>query len=283
MREIILHDPVSASEVETRVQSMLERGAPYGTVPKRFLGDPRHDTRYEKKYAELNAAAYGLGAAGFTGLDFDPGESPDFTVRRNNVVLSYLEVVRVVEDEQAEYDGLLTQVNVALRRRAEADLEFAAHIQEFFCEIILPEPPLKKTRDTVVAEVVDLFATMPAAPERATIADVPVRYPLLRAANAKYIALPSRGISHVAFREPAKSFDDLSIAKLVLARLIEKRKRAGKYTGSPLWIMMYCEEPGIDGALHRLADVELEMRPFSRVFIGGQRRIFELRDTPSTG
>ena len=85
-RETILHDPVSSSEVGMRVQSMLERGVPYGAVPKRFLGDPRHDTRYEKKYAELNAAAFGLGAAGFTGLDFDPIESPDFVVKQNNVV-----------------------------------------------------------------------------------------------------------------------------------------------------------------------------------------------------
>ena len=266
-----------------RVQSMLERGVPYGDVPKRFLGDPRHDTRYEKKYAELNAAAFGLGAAGFTSLDFDPIESPDFVVRQNNVILSYLEVVRIIEDDQAEYDGLLAQVNVALRQRADADRKFAEHIHGFFCEIVLPEPPLKRIRKALVAEVVDLLATMPPGEERPRLADVPARYPMLRSVNAKYIVLTGRDASHVAFREPAKTFDDLSIANLALERLAAKRRIAARYSGSPLWILMYCEEPGIQGALHILADVEIGIRPFSRVFIGGQRRVLELRDTPRPG
>ena len=92
--------------------------------------------------------------------------------------------MRIIEDDQAKYDGLLSQVNVALLRRADADLKFAEHIQRFFCEIILPEPPLKRNRNAVVAEVVDLLATMPAAAERARLADVPARYPMLRLETA---------------------------------------------------------------------------------------------------
>lgn len=275
----ILHEPVENREVSNRVGTMREKGIPHGQVPKRFAGDPAIDPRYEKKYAEFNAGAYGLAAAGFADLDFIPDESPDFEVRSRGSILAYLEIVTVKEDDDARYDGLLQQINVALRRRGSNDAEFSAKVDRSYCEIILAAPPNKTNREAIVSEVVDLFANENMTITEPKIVKIDERYPLLKAAGAQYITVPSRGAAHISFRKPPQTFANLPVANVILARLVEKRATAAKYRASPLWLMMYCEVPGTDGALQVLRDVDdLEFSPFTRVFIGGQRRVLELRD-----
>ena len=272
----ILNDPVENSELMRRVFSMQENGISYGDVEPRYAGDPAENPLYEKKYGEFNAVAFGLAAAGLQSLNFVPSECPDFEIWRDNSPFAYIEVVSVIEREDARYDGLLRQINVALARRSRDDLAFANRINGVFCEIILPDPPRKSARDAMVSEIVELMATEDLSVEVVTLFEIDSRYEMLHAAHAQYIVTASSNESHVAFRQPAQTYSSQSVADLVLTSVRAKRLKAETYAASPLWLMAYCEVPGICSGLEYLMRATIEIEPFERVFIGGQRRVLEL-------
>lgn len=275
-----LHDAVENREVLRRVHTMRENGVLYGDLPERYAGNPKEDVRFEKTYAEFNVAAYGLAAAGFSDLDFRRRESPDFEVYFNSGLIAYLEIVGVKDDDEATYDGLLLQMNVALNKRASVDKQFAAKISSVFCEIVLPSPPRKSEREAVVSEVVDLLSNEDLSVDEPQMVKIGERYPLLCASGAQYIVVPAQGVSHLSFRKPPQSFDAFPVANTILVRIAQKRIAGAKYEGSPLWLMAHCGVPGTEGALMILRDIDIiEISPYERVFVGDQRRILELRNT----
>jgi hypothetical protein len=268
-----------AGELYDRVFAYTLDGRPFGDEPLRYRAPGRYERRFPTKDSEFEIVARALAEQGATGLAFESGERPDWTIRFPSGAIIGAEASEI--DDSADFTNQLIDLQIALAEAVDAEptLPIGRHTVHFVFGA--RAFPMGFTKDALPGHVrrVLVGALLEYLRAGTFVSGPIVGYPVLEAFGI--IANVNGGGPGIAISEPACCFSPTGPFNAAIQRVRLKIARAAKYDQRhPLWLFLHITDTmGEFGqTVERFSTVGGPITPFEAVFLSDGLKTAVIRE-----